>query len=232
MKNGNWIGLDKNIVKLLPHGRAYTIIEALVSFTIDIDNKRDWTINGYAKQWGWSRNKVRKFTDELRTDRGHIADRRGTSEGHLILLKLNNLHEVKDKRRTGNGQIEDNKRDTTIYPNPKPNPKKEKPLAGFEDFYKAYPKKKSKGQAEKTWNKLSPTNDLLKEILKGIEAAKNSEDWLKDNGKWIPHPSTWLNAKGWEDEVVEAKDYEVIIDGESIFLTETEYKQWKAENGR
>ena len=107
---------------------------------------------------------------------------------------------------------------------------KKKPLAGFEDFYKAYPKKKSKGQAEKTWNKLSPTNDLLKVILTGLEAAKKSEDWTKENGKYIPHPSTWLNAKGWEDEVVEAKDYEVIIDGVSTLMTETEYKEWRENN--
>ena len=109
---------------------------------------------------------------------------------------------------------------------------KKKTLVGFDDFYKAYPKKKSKGQAEKTWNKLSPTNDLLKEILKGLESAKKSEDWTKENGKYIPHPSTWLNAKGWEDEITEAKDYEVIIDGVSTPMTETEYKQWKVDNER
>lgn len=228
MKNGNWIGLDKNIVKLLPHGRAYTIIEALISFTIDIDNKRDWTINGYAKQWTWSRNKVRKFTSELRTGKGHLADRKGTGSGHLITLKLNNLHEVEDRKRTGKGQEEDRKRDTTIYPNPKPN---KKPLAGFEDFYKAYPKKKSKGQAEKTWNKISPDNNLLTLILTALEAAKKSEDWLKEDGKYIPYPSSWLNAKGWEDEVVEAQDCEIVIDGVSKMVTLTEFNEWREKNG-
>ena len=117
-------------------------------------------------------------------------------------------------------------------PSPPPPPKPKKDLAVFEDFYKAYPKKKSKGQAEKTWNKLSPTNDLLKTMLIAIEAAKTSEDWTKDNGKYIPHPSSWLNAKGWEDEVIEAKDYEIIIDNVSQFVTKSEYEQWKADNGR
>lgn len=124
MKDGNWIALDKNIVNLLPHGRQYTIIEALISFTIDIDNEKEWTINGYAKQWGWSRNKVRKLTEELRTGKGHIADRKGTGKGHHISLKLNNLHEVKDRKGTGKGQVRDRKRYTTINPNPNPNPKK------------------------------------------------------------------------------------------------------------
>ena len=69
-------------------------------------------------------------------------------------------------------------------------------------------------------------------MLVSIEAAKTSEDWTKDNGKYIPHPSSWLNNKGWEDEIIEAKDFEIIIDGESQFLTESEYKQWKIDNGR
>jgi hypothetical protein len=157
MKNGNWIGLDKNIVKLLPHGRAYTIIEALVSFTIDIDNKRDWTINGYAKQWGWSRNKVRKFANELRTGKGHLADRKGTGSGHLITLKINNLHEVKDTKRTGKGQVEDRKRDTTIYPNPNPN------------------KKKVSSEAPESF---TPTEKLLEYFNKESYWKENSQDLI------------------------------------------------------
>ena len=27
------------------------------------------------------------------------------------------------------------------------------------------------------------------------------EDWRKENGKFIPYPGTWLNAKGWESEL-------------------------------
>jgi hypothetical protein len=73
-------------------------------------------------------------------------------------------------------------------------------LKRFETFWSHYPKKKSKGQAEKTWLKLKPTKKLLKIITDAVDQAKTSEDWLKDNGQFIPHPSTWLNAKGWEDE--------------------------------
>lgn len=70
----------------------------------------------------------------------------------------------------------------------------------FEKFWQAYPKKKSKGHAEKTWMKLKPSEQLLETMLSTIERAKTSEEWTKENGKYIPYPSTWLNAKGWEDE--------------------------------
>lgn len=36
--------------------------------------------------------------------------------------------------------------------------------------------------------------------MQGLERAKKSEQWRKDNGQFIPYPSTWLRAKGWEDE--------------------------------
>lgn len=70
----------------------------------------------------------------------------------------------------------------------------------FEIFWEAYPKKKSKGTAEKTWDKIRPNKNLIEIILNKIRIARESEDWQKENGKYIPYPATWLNAKGWEDE--------------------------------
>ncbi len=73
--------------------------------------------------------------------------------------------------------------------------------SGFETFWKAYPRKRSKGEAEKAWKKLHPDADLLRAILAAIERANRSKDWQKDDGAFIPYPASWLNAKGWEDEL-------------------------------
>jgi hypothetical protein len=67
-------------------------------------------------------------------------------------------------------------------------------------FWDAYPKKRSKGQAEKSFAKLKVDEQFMEVILAAIERAKKSTDWQKENGRFIPHPATWLNAKGWEDE--------------------------------
>jgi hypothetical protein len=69
----------------------------------------------------------------------------------------------------------------------------------FEQFWEAYPKKRSKGQAEKAWEKINPDDELLQTILNAVEGAAQGADWLKNNGQFIPHPATWLNAKGWLD---------------------------------
>lgn len=71
----------------------------------------------------------------------------------------------------------------------------------FDKFWAAYPKKKSKGDAEKAWAKLK-LDSQLPQILTSLEALKKDRDWIKDGGQFIPHPATWLNAKGWNDEVI------------------------------
>lgn len=71
----------------------------------------------------------------------------------------------------------------------------------FEKFYSEYPKKKSRGQAEKAFAKLKPNEQLVDQMILAIGKAKTSDDWKKENGQFIPHPATWLNATGWLDVV-------------------------------
>ena len=70
----------------------------------------------------------------------------------------------------------------------------------FDTFWKAYPKKTGKGAAEKAFQKIKPSGDLLQKMLKAIEAQKRSDQWQRDNGQFIPLPTTWLNQKRWEDD--------------------------------
>jgi hypothetical protein len=70
----------------------------------------------------------------------------------------------------------------------------------FQGFWKAYPRKVSKVDARRLWQKLQPTPELVDEILRALEIHKQSEQWK--NRQYIPHPSTWLKQRRWEDEVV------------------------------
>lgn len=72
----------------------------------------------------------------------------------------------------------------------------------FEKFWQEYPKRVSKGQAWKTWEKLRKAKELpsVDELCNALGWRKIADDWEKDDGRYIPHPSTWLNAHGWEDE--------------------------------
>ncbi len=75
----------------------------------------------------------------------------------------------------------------------------------FDAFWEQYPKRRSKGQAEKAWTRINPDEAKHNAILAGLENAKKSAEWQRDGGQYIPHPSTWLNAKGWEDEYEEGR---------------------------
>ena len=70
----------------------------------------------------------------------------------------------------------------------------------FDEFWKAYPKKKAKEAARKAWAKLKPDETLGKEIIQAVIESAKTKDWLKENGKYIPYPATYLNGKRWEDE--------------------------------
>lgn len=71
----------------------------------------------------------------------------------------------------------------------------------FEVFWKAYPKKVGKGAARKAWDKIKPNAELHKKIITAVEKAKNCDQWQRDNGQYIPHPTTWLNQGRWDDEL-------------------------------
>ena len=76
--------------------------------------------------------------------------------------------------------------------------KSDKSQDDFKRFWNVYPKKVKKPVAEKSWMKQNPDID---KVLKSLSLLKNSDEWTKDDGKYIPHPSTWLNQRRWEDEV-------------------------------
>jgi hypothetical protein len=71
---------------------------------------------------------------------------------------------------------------------------------GFPEFWKAYPRKVGKESARKAWRKVKPSAAVQAIILQAIATQKRTEQWQKNAGQYIPHPSTWLNDRRWEDE--------------------------------
>jgi DNA-binding transcriptional ArsR family regulator len=71
----------------------------------------------------------------------------------------------------------------------------------FDRFWAIYPRKVGKASAEKAWKKLKVTADLFNLMGDSLAAWTVSTDWTKDGGQFIPHASTWLNGKRWEDEL-------------------------------
>lgn len=71
---------------------------------------------------------------------------------------------------------------------------------GFEEFWKAYPKKKAKQDAQKAWKKLKPGAELVEKMIVAIKEQIKTPDWNRENGRFIPLPASWLNQNRWDDQ--------------------------------
>ena len=70
----------------------------------------------------------------------------------------------------------------------------------FDAFWSIYPRKETKAKAQQIW--LSKNCDAhIERILQHVEDMKSTRQWQEG---FIPHASTYLNQRRWEDTVVEA----------------------------
>ena len=68
----------------------------------------------------------------------------------------------------------------------------------FAAFWKFYPRGENKQRAVRAWDKLKPDDSLIAVMGHALARQKASPDWQRGIG--IPHASTWLNGRRWEDE--------------------------------
>lgn len=84
---------------------------------------------------------------------------------------------------------------------PPSEPKQDTLLQRFDEFWQQYPKKVGKQAALASWKRIHPDAVLFEKIIQAVSAAKNSDQWQRDNGRFIPNPTTWLNQGRWDDEL-------------------------------
>lgn len=81
----------------------------------------------------------------------------------------------------------------------------------FKVFWETYPNKVGKPKALTVWNRLKPDLDT---VMAGLNRWKVSDQWTKDGGRYIPHPTTWLSREGWND----------LVPGEKVAMTPEQAK--------
>lgn len=72
----------------------------------------------------------------------------------------------------------------------------------FKTFWAAYPRRVDKADAVNAWEKLGPDEELVGVILAALERHKATSQWQR-GADYIPHASTWLNHRRWEDEIAD-----------------------------
>lgn len=71
----------------------------------------------------------------------------------------------------------------------------------FERFWSVYPRKVGKQSAKRAFERVKVP---LETLVTAVERQKCSDQWARDNGQYIPHPTTWLNQGRWDDELPES----------------------------
>lgn len=157
--------------------------------------KQDENGNYYNERLKYEANKRKNYTESRRNNlkNAHMSSHMETHmDDHMENENINeNINitenEIKDNRGMGEEGIE-------ILENWE---------TQFNDFYSKYPRKVKKQDVKKWFKKNKPSSELFSSMMNSLEQFRGSKDWLKDNGQYIPYPSTWLNQKRWEDEDIE-----------------------------
>lgn len=132
-----------------------------------------------------------------------------TNKPHSRATSTNNKQELKEIKKKENNTLA---------------------IASFSIFWNNYPKKVSKEAALKAWKKINPTEDLIAKINAALDRQRAK--W--DNPKFIPHASTWLNGKRWEDETIttspaEAKQIVINGSGKELCLPTKIFRELQTE---
>lgn len=78
----------------------------------------------------------------------------------------------------------------------------------FDVFWAAYPRKVGKGAAKKAFAKVKVPVSVL---IDAVNMQKQSFQWTKNSGEYIPNPSTWLNQGRWEDSLPPAESTKGVV---------------------
>jgi len=137
---------------------------------------------------------------------GNVAHGWLERAGKLIKDRLYNERRKEETAETNNNAVIRRKANATVpdrtvpdrtVPDQQTAGRKTSAMFGFDEFWKAYPRRENKQNAIKAWKKASPDGATVTLIHAAIAVQKKSKDWL---GGYIPHPTTWINGRRWEDE--------------------------------
>lgn len=220
---------------LIRDPRLSLTVKGLFSFMASLPPSWDFSVAGLAKVTGSSRNSIQKYLAELETSgylERHQRREGGKFSGFDYVIYDESDKPLPDDPGSPQPKIWDTvpqpkiwdtkncaqinkdlkERKSNIPPNiPPPLLPKHKPER-FEGFWEYYPRKIKRDRAVRAWDKLKPSDSLIDSMGKALRIQVHFWSATQTDRQFIPHASTWLNGRRWEDDPAE---YVVTESGET-----------------
>lgn len=87
-----------------------------------------------------------------------------------------------------------------IYKLPPPETSSDTEYQNFCWWLDNYPKRRKKGDAWKAWQQTADIRPPIEQMIAVLDTQCKSNEWQKDQGQWVPLPSSYLRAWQWDDE--------------------------------
>ena len=92
----------------------------------------------------------------------------------------------------------------------------------FDEFWAIYPKKVDKKGSLRAFKNIPKLKEVFPVIIQALEIQKQSIQWTKDHGQYIPNPTTYIHQERWntvtEADQVQAKINEAAYENYEKFL--------------
>ena len=222
-----FVGVNREIVKWEWHDDAYTMNLMLHLLVLSADEPTEYhgvklevgqlitTVSELSRMLKQTTQKVRTGLERLK--KCGIITIKTTNKNTVITVEKSRFYVlVKEKttNETTNEQQTNNKQETNKPTETEPKNGKEKATKKssrpsedytpeFENFWVQYPRHTAKKSAFKAWRAvnpkgINPTQDEQEAILYDIAVRLGRGEWQEE--QYIPHASTYLNGRRWEDE--------------------------------
>lgn len=214
--------------------------KGLLTLMLSLPENWDYSVKGLEKICIETKNTINNILKELETNgyltrkmifnNGKISDWEYTIYEEKQYLKNEDIENEDIKNCDVNKITKEQKVNNYINLTKEQN-KKNIIKENFEKFWQSYPKKQNKSKTEIWFKKNKPNEELMNLILEKLELFKKTKEWKKNNGQFIPMPTTWLNGKRWEDEIDE-DNIEMTEEEENIMLQEEWERRKKERDNR
>mgnify|MGYP001573418495 FL=1 len=156
-----------------------------------------------ASEWDWKDHMVKAGLWEIRDGGYYVHDYLDFNPRRSSVLKTRKKTAIRVQRYRVKSNAESNASCNAIEtgaPSPIHTPNKLSPPTypeGFSEFWRLYPKRIGKGEAYRSWGK-DGCEALTERITQALRAQTGY--LMREGGRFVPNPATWLNQRRWEDD--------------------------------